>query len=155
MANHYCADVIFDLRTDLSMVDRQAVAFVVDGEGAVPDELPSHRYFVDREDPLEPLRIAYANFPVGAFVSMTWVRGGNPPEETRQLCLRMPSLTLERLYEDFLYLVDWLATLSQAKGFIGTVHDEDTADLVWVMFAHQGKLHIDFKPTIQPTAVEW
>jgi hypothetical protein len=156
MASHFQADLTFDLRSDIDVLDRQALAFLVDGSGDLPSVLPAHRFFREPDIPMQPLRTGYEKFPDGAVVSMTWVRGMfSTTEEQRQLCLRLPSLRLETLYDSLIYMVDWLATLSATKGFIGTVHEEDSGELVWVLFALDGRLHIAFDPKLEPTAIEW
>jgi hypothetical protein len=156
MSSHYTLQLSFDLRADLDVADRQAVAFLIDGHGAEPAVLPSHRYFEICARPLAPLAGAYSNFPLGAVTSMTWPRGELPSGALHQLCLRLPSLHDATLWEEeFLQLLEWLASLSATQGFIGSVHEEDRGELTWLLFAMDCRLQIDMKPEVKPTGIDW
>lgn len=143
MSSHYTVDFSMDLRRDLSVVEEEVLRYLIEeGYSEKPIEFPSHNFFKNGL-PKSPYWYSYRNFPAGPFISSIWERGQDAHGRYYGLCLRLPSLKLEDIYEDFLGSCVWLATLSDSSGFVGSVWKEEHRELHTLLFIYDSELYID------------
>lgn len=151
MADSYLFTFYIELRDDLSLLELHTLDYLFNDRKDPPEQWPDHEYFRLAS---KPQRMGINNgFPEGAYVSASW-RSSDHPGVFSGVHLTIPNIKDYWFYETYMYLAQWLATLSDTRGYVGALKNQDDNEgLPWVLYVYDGRLfmHVaDRQTPLQP-----
>mgnify|MGYP003444174180 CR=1 FL=1 len=138
MSAHYTINISIQIRTNLHLEDQEMLEFLVNESSKKPDRMPSHQYFT-KGISIEPFPKRYRGyFAEGGYVSRYWTSLPNG-EVSPGVHLLLPTIKTPHHWEA-LETIDWLASLCNENGFIGTMTDDFPDQSVMLLYIYDSKL---------------
>lgn len=140
MADSCTFSFYIELRDNLSPLELHTLDYLFNERRDPPATWPRHAFF---ELGAPPYPMGGPNvFPGGAYVSASW-RASDHPGMFSGVHFTCPNLKSYWFYEYHLYLAKWLATLSCARGYVGSFKDQgDEKGLPWLFFVYDRQLYM-------------
>lgn len=136
------------LRDDLSPVELHTLDYLFNDCPDPPAVWPRHAFF-ELDAPPYPMA-GRDVFPAGACVSASW-RSGDHPGMFPGVHYTCPNIESYLFYEYHLYMAKWLATLSSARGYVGSFKDQgDPKGMPWLFFVYERQLYMTETNTSLP-----
>ncbi|MCZ8256066.1 MAG: hypothetical protein O9327_10420 [Polaromonas sp.] len=141
MSSHHTISLNLSIKNELSELEYGILNYVVNGRGSSPSSWPAHSYFSTRIK-VESLINMYRDFVAdGQFVSRFWCNDRLASGRVNGVTLLLPSITSPYNWE-MLAFIDWMASLSDANGFVGAMVDDLPSQTITLLSVFEKKLFI-------------
>ena len=146
VSSHYTFSLSIRLRAGLTLEEVSALEYMVNGDGEVPTQLPSH-FNLQRLRDLD-FRKQYRDFPTGSYHSNFLERREEGGEIIEcGVSLLLPGQKLEGVYGEPFELARWLATISTSIGHVGSITcEDDDKGIPTLLFVRDNQLCIASPP---------